>query len=52
VYLKDYSDVFAARDSLDAYFRFYNEEKGHSSLDGMTPSEVYWAGRALPAVAV
>ncbi len=52
VYLKDYTHVFAARESLETYFKFYNEERGHSSLGGKTPSEVYWDGRALPAVAV
>jgi putative transposase len=52
VYLKDYTHVFAARENLEAYFTFYNEERGHSSLDGRTPSEVYWDDRALPAVAV
>jgi putative transposase len=52
VYLKDYSHVFAARESLDTYFSFYNDEKEHSSLGGQTPSEVYWDGRAIPAVAV
>ena len=52
VYLKDYTHVFAARESLEAYFAFYNEERGHSSLGGQTPSEVYWDGRALQAVAV
>ena len=52
VYLKDYTHVFAARESLETYFKFYNEERGHSSLGHKTPSEVYWDGRALPAVAV
>lgn len=52
VYLKDYTHVFAARESLEAYFTFYNEERGHSSLGGKTPSAVYWDGRALPAAVV
>ena len=52
VYLKDYTHIFAARENLEAYFAFYNEERGHSSLDGKTPSEVYWDGRALQAAAV
>lgn len=42
VFLKDYAHLFAARESLDEYFGFYNEERRHSSLAGKTPSEVYW----------
>jgi putative transposase len=52
VYLKDYTHVFAARESLESYFAFYNEERGHSNLGGKTPFEAYWDGRVLPAVAV
>ena len=51
VYLKDYSDYFAARESLGEYFDFYNGERRHSSLARQTPAEVYFAGReSLPAV--
>lgn len=46
VFLKDYAHLFAARDSLDEYFAFYNDERRHSSLDRQTPSAAYWAGRA------
>jgi putative transposase len=46
VFLKDYAHLFAARDSLDEYLAFYNDERRHSSLDGQTPSAAYWAGRA------
>ena len=45
VYLTDYPHLFAARDRLDDYFEFYNEERRHSSLDGQTPAAAYWAGR-------
>jgi putative transposase len=45
VYLKDYPDLFAARESLGEYFGFYNEERRHSGLAGQTPSAVYWDGR-------
>lgn len=45
VFLKDYASFFAARDSLEAYFNFYNGERRHSGLDGKTPSAVYWDGR-------
>ena len=45
VFLKDYPHFFGARESLDEYFGFYNEERRHSALDGKTPSKVYWEGR-------
>ena len=51
VYLHEYANYFAAAEGLDQYWRFYNEERRHSSLDERTPAEVYWAGRQAPAVA-
>lgn len=42
VYLHDYQDGMEAYIALDKYFRFYNEERFHSSLDYQTPSEVYY----------
>ena len=44
VYLKDYSGVRDAKDSLRGYFDFYNNERPHQSLGYKTPSEVYYAG--------
>jgi putative transposase len=41
VYLKDYVNVPSARANLDAYFRFYNEERLHQALDYQTPATVY-----------
>jgi len=43
VYLHDYQDGMEAYIALDKYFRFYNKERFHSSLDYQTPSEVYYA---------
>jgi putative transposase len=43
VYLKDYGSVPSARANLDAYFRFYNEERLHQALDYQTPAAVYGA---------
>jgi putative transposase len=43
VYLKDYPSVPSARANLDAYFRFYNEERLHQALDYQTPAAVYGA---------
>ena len=42
VYLKDYSGVRDAKDSLRRYFDFYNYERPHQSLGYKTPSEVYY----------
>lgn len=41
VYIKSYDDGRDAWRSLDKYFRFYNEQRPHSSLDGKTPREVF-----------
>jgi putative transposase len=41
VYLKAYDDVRSAKRSLDEYFRFYNSERRHQSLDDQTPDRVY-----------
>lgn len=52
VFLKDYANIFAARDSLGEYLHFYNEKRRHSGLGGKTPAEMYWAGRESVVVAV
>lgn len=41
VYLKEYLHAVAGRQHLGNYFKFYNEERRHSALDGKTPAEVY-----------
>lgn len=41
VYLKDYLSVEQARESLGAYFAFYNRERLHQALDYRTPEAVY-----------
>lgn len=41
VYLKDYQTVSEARKGLVEYFRFYNYERYHQSLDYKTPFTVY-----------
>ena len=43
VYLKDYESVTEARASLERYFRFYNQERLHQSLDYRTPDAIYRA---------
>jgi transposase InsO family protein len=42
VYLNPYRIVADARSGLTNYFRFYNTERIHSSLDDQTPEEVYF----------
>ena len=45
VYLKDYASVREARAGIQRYFRFYNHERLHQSLDYRTPAAIY-LGRA------
>lgn len=42
VYLHAYDSVTLARQGLEGYFRFYNQRRPHSSLDGKTPDQVYF----------
>ena len=41
LYLHDYADGKQVRKGLDRYFKFYNLERGHSSLGNRTPAEVH-----------
>lgn len=41
IYPRAYSDGIELYHGLVNYFRYYNEERGHSSLDKRTPAEVY-----------
>jgi putative transposase len=43
IYLKDYAAVPALEAGLADYFRFYNEERPHQSLDYRTPAEIHFA---------
>ena len=45
VYLKDYASVREARAGIQRYFRFYNHERLHQSLNYRTPAAIY-LGRA------
>jgi putative transposase len=51
VYLRAYDNVAEARNSLGLYLGFYNRKRPHSSLDGRTPDQVYFAGLAVSAAA-
>ena len=46
VYLKDYHSVPDARAQLGRYFRFYNQERPHQSLQYRTPADVYAGAKA------
>jgi putative transposase len=41
VYLKAYETVAEARLGIGNYFRFYNRDRRHQSLDRQTPDQVY-----------
>ena len=45
VYLKDYASVTEARAGIERYFRFYNQDRLHQSLQYRTPAAIY-QGRA------
>ena len=42
VYLKEYDGAADAAANLRRYFRFYNHERPHQSLNNRTPEDVYW----------
>jgi putative transposase len=42
IYIKDYQTVSELRFGLDKYFKFYNRERPHQSLNGRTPAMVYY----------
>ena len=41
VYLKSYGDIAEAKTNIAAYFKFYNDERRHQSLEYKTPAEMY-----------
>ena len=43
IYLRDYADGAELEAGLKRYFRFYNQERPHSSLGGNTPAQVHRA---------
>jgi putative transposase len=45
VYLKDYESVSSAIENLERYFRFYNQERLHQSLNYRPPARVYFSKR-------
>ncbi len=51
VYLRAYETVSDARTGIGRYFEFYNAQRPHSSLGGMTPDEFYTRPLPEPAAA-
>ena len=51
VYLKAYDTVAEAWLGIGNYFRFYNRERRHQSLDRQTPDQVYDGGVMWPVAA-
>jgi putative transposase len=41
IYIRDYQNVQELTRGLEAYFRFYNEQRPHSALGGKVPAEVH-----------
>lgn len=41
VYLQEWANVVEVRKALYEYFRFYNDDRPHQHLDGLTPREVH-----------
>jgi len=46
VYLQSYTDGVSLYKGLDEYFRFYNNERYHQSLNYKTPNEMYYPNSA------
>ena len=42
IFIRDYSSVTELRAGLNKFFRYYNAERIHQSLDYATPDEVYY----------
>ena len=49
IYHKDYEQTSELERGFTAYFRFYDEDRPHQSLDDRTPGEVYRAGTCQAA---
>jgi len=42
VYLTAYDNVLQAKRDIAKYFKWYNSERAHSSLNKQIPDEAYW----------
>ncbi len=50
IYIKQYESVRELRDGVARYFRFYNTERFHQSLDYRTPDEMYQSFQVVDLV--
>jgi putative transposase len=51
IYLRELETGSQAREALDNWFRFYNEQRPHTAFDGRRPMEVYRGGQRAPKAA-
>ena len=51
LYLRELETGSQAREALDDWFRFYNEQRPHTASDGRRPMEVYRDGQRPPKAA-
>jgi len=51
VYLRAYESVSDAKTALARYFDFYNARRPHTSLDRLTPDQIYFQALPLPTAA-
>ena len=51
IYLKEYRSPREARTGIENYFRFYNEERPHQSLNYKTPLEIYKISQSIKDIA-
>lgn len=51
VYLKAYESAREARQSITTYFRYFNQDRRHSSLGRRTPDDVFYNHETLPLAA-
>ena len=47
VYLNEYENVRQCQKAIESYFRFFNQERMHQSLDYKTPDEVFFEKQKL-----
>lgn len=49
--LRGWDNGIQARQSLDAYFRYYNQQCRHQSLERPTPDQMHYENEPLPQAA-
>ena len=49
IYLKHYQNISEAREGLTKYFDFFNTKRFHSSLNDLTPAQIYFESQSRVA---